>query len=352
MKSSFNKHVSVLMKKHSVPGCSIAIAHNGKIIHQCGYGTKILNENKPVTSRTLFQAASISKPIFAILVMMIDHDKKININKDITSYNLPLAIKERFDGCNITLKQLLSHTAGTTIGGFPGYKHGESIPNTLDIVLGLGNTKPVMPKYMPNSQIIYSGGGVMLAQLIIESVCGDILSNIIKIKLFKPLNINCTFEVNVDKKDHSFAHMNDKIAVGNYQMYPESAAAGLWTSAKDLCIIGIEIGKAIKGKSNVINVNIAKKMLSSVFDEKDGDKIGIGFFLYKDLFYHYGSNLGFSSKMSFDNNGSGCVILTNNEDSIKFIHDIEKLIGLKMHKYKFNKKRKTPILRKLDLKFD
>jgi CubicO group peptidase (beta-lactamase class C family) len=118
------------MKKYNINGVSIAIIHNYKIEWARGYGYADVSENRSVTVNTLFQAASVSKSLNAVGVLRLVQEKKLDLNADINKYLLTwkFPYDEKSNKKQITLTNLLSHTAGLTIHGFPGYAKGDSLP--------------------------------------------------------------------------------------------------------------------------------------------------------------------------------------------------------------------------------
>ncbi len=118
------------MKHHKVPGLSVAVIKDFKIDWARAYGVKDIETNEPVTTETLFQAGSISKSVNAMVAMKKVEQGKISldepINNKLVSWKLPeneFTAKKK-----VTLRNLLSHTAGTTVHGFPGYAVDEKIP--------------------------------------------------------------------------------------------------------------------------------------------------------------------------------------------------------------------------------
>ncbi len=150
-----------LMREHQVPGVSIAVIRNGKIDWARGFGIADVETGRAVTPQTLFQAASISKPVAAAAALSMVQDGLLDLDEDINlklkSWKLPT--NEFTVDRPVTLRQLLSHTAGTTVHGFPGYARDANWPSTIDILEGRGNTDPVRVDTLPGSNWRYSGGG-------------------------------------------------------------------------------------------------------------------------------------------------------------------------------------------------
>ena len=135
------------MKHYKVPGLSIAVINNHQIEWARSYGVTDIETRQPVTTKTLFQAGSISKPVAAMVALKKVEQGKIaldeNINNKLTSWKLPdneFTAKKK-----VSLANLLSHTGGLTVHGFPGYAINEKIPTLQQVLDGAepANTAPV-----------------------------------------------------------------------------------------------------------------------------------------------------------------------------------------------------------------
>jgi CubicO group peptidase (beta-lactamase class C family) len=227
------------MKHYNVPGLSVAAINNGVIEWAKGYGVKEFDGNDPVTSETLFQAASISKPVIALGTLSLVEkgilDLDMPVNDKLESWKVP---KNEFsEKEKVTLRQLLTHSAGLTVSGFPGYATFEQIPTSVQVLNGEkpANTPPVRIDMIPGSQWRYSGGGFVVVQLLVADVSGRPFQEYMKTTVLDPLEMNhSTFEQPLphDKLDQAAtAHlMNGEAVKGRWHTYPELAAAGLWTT--------------------------------------------------------------------------------------------------------------------------
>src|SRR5688572_768100 len=162
------------MKFHKVPGLSIAVIKDFKIDWARAYGIKDIETNEPVTRETLFQAGSISKSVNAMVAMKKVEQGKLSldepINNKLVSWKLPeneFTAKKK-----VTLRNLLSHTAGTTVHGFPGYAITEPLPTIQQVLDGQkpANTAAVRVNFEPGSKYRYSGGGTTITQLAISDI--------------------------------------------------------------------------------------------------------------------------------------------------------------------------------------
>ncbi|MEQ9230129.1 MAG: serine hydrolase domain-containing protein, partial [Cyclobacteriaceae bacterium] len=149
------------MKELGIPGVSIAVMNNGVIEWAKGYGIADSLENRKVTTETLFQAGSISKPVAATRALQLMEqgliDLDVNVNTYLSGWKLP--DNEFTEKEKVTTRRILNHSAGLTVSGFPGYMTGETIPSLPEILDGKGNTDPVRVYKEPGGDWSYSGGG-------------------------------------------------------------------------------------------------------------------------------------------------------------------------------------------------
>jgi len=164
------------MKKYGVNGVSIAVIHDYKIVWAKGYGMADVSEKRPVTDKTLFQAASISKSLNSLGVLKLVESGKISCDSDINKYlkSWKFPYDDKSNGKVITVKELLSHTAGLTVHGFPGYERGKKIPTVIQVLNGEkpANTAPVRSFEEPGKNFVYSGGGTTILQLMVTDQAG------------------------------------------------------------------------------------------------------------------------------------------------------------------------------------
>jgi CubicO group peptidase (beta-lactamase class C family) len=170
-------NIEKLMQLYKVPGLSIAVIDNFKIAWAKGYGVTEAGTNSPVTAHTLFQAASISKPVTATGALTLVEQGKLsldeNVNLKLKSWQVP--DNDFTKDQKVTLRRLMSHSAGLTVHGFPGYEVGAPIPTLPEILNGEppANTAPVRVDTIPGTKSIYSGGGITIEQLLVMDVTGE-----------------------------------------------------------------------------------------------------------------------------------------------------------------------------------
>lgn len=312
------------MKRHNITGVSIAVVQNNKIDWAKGYGWADVAEKRPVTEKTLFQAASISKSINGVGVMKLVQDGKLDLHTDINQYlkSWKFPYDSVSGGRPITLSALLSHSAGLTIHGFPGYSRGDTIPSVQQILDGQkpANTEAVRSFIKPDSSVVYSGGGTTITQLIVTDVTGLPYDEYMQKNVLDPMGMKSSSykqpPVGIDTSLLATCYKADGAPVkGKYHVYPEQAAAGLWTNPSDLCRYIIETALSYNGKSEkVLTPGFTKLRLKPVMDGA-----GLGVFTSEgdssSYFSHSGGNEGFTCYYAGDLiTGNGMVIMTNSDN--------------------------------------
>ncbi|HEX6315683.1 MAG TPA: serine hydrolase [Gemmatimonadaceae bacterium] len=315
--------ITELMARFNVPGVSIAVIRDFQVHWAKGYGIADVATNAPVNSETMFQAASISKPVAAMGVLRAVQDGLFTLDTDINS----ILTSWKLDGGEftkdrpVTPRMLTSHTSGLGDGfGFPGYDPTDSLPTVVQILGGhrRSNVGVLFMERPPMTLMEYSGGGVTLMQQALSDARKRPFADIMRDDVLRPLGMTrSTFEQPLPAsfdRNAARAHSRDGKAMGpKWHVYPEQAAAGLWTTPSDLARFAIEVQRAASGQSNrVLSRALVQEMLSpvGVGDYAVGfaiQKIGQGWY-----FAHGGSNWGFrGTLLAHKVKGYGLVIMTN-----------------------------------------
>jgi CubicO group peptidase (beta-lactamase class C family) len=312
------------MKQWKVPGVSIAVVKDFKLKWARAYGVKDIETKEPVTTETLFQAGSISKPVAAMVALKRVEQGKIaldeNINNKLQTWKLPdneFTAKKK-----VTLANLLSHTGGLTVHGFPGYAVGEKIPTLPQVLDGTepANTAAVRVDMEPGTKYRYSGGGVTIAQLAIMDIEKKPYPQIAKETVLDPLNMtNSTYSQPLPddwRAKAASGHRGDgSVVPGKIHVYPEMAAAGLWTTPTDLAKFGIEVALSYAGRSNrVLSKETVAKMVTPFMEQ-----VGLGFFIDKRgnsvYFSHDGADEGFRAMLLMNREkGYGAAVMVNSDN--------------------------------------
>lgn len=315
------------MTHYKVPSVSIAVIDENELKLTSAYNS---------SPETIYQAGSVSKPVAALIALLVAEKKGLDLDEDVNqilartkcTYRVPESEFTTTD--KVTLRRLLSHTAGLTLHGFDGYPPDtKELPTTQQILEGeKSNSPPVTSFAVPGTIYKYSGGGTTLVQLLLEAVTGKEFSVLAKEYLFDPLKMKSSgFEIHRPGEENfhpaiAHDHQGNPIKEGAWCLHPESAAAGLWTTPADLARFMIEIQKASKGERTIISQAVVNKML----EKQNHGNYGLGPEISGDdtalCFQHGGITKGFQCFFMGFTNGKGAVIMTNSDNGTNLIKEI------------------------------
>ncbi|MEE2897027.1 MAG: serine hydrolase [Gemmatimonadota bacterium] len=315
--------IEELMERFGVPGVSIAVIRDFEIHWAKGYGVADVATGALVDTETLFQAASISKPVAAMASLRAVQDGLFSLDDDINDIleSWTLDGGAFTDDRPVTPRSLMSHTSGLGDGfGFPGYDPSTPRPTAVQILEGhnLSNVGPVFMERPPMTFMEYSGGGVTVMQQALSDVRGRRFADIMRDDVLIPIGmVNSSYQQPITpERDRNAARAHDsegRSRGAKWHVYPEMAAAGLWTTASDLARFAIEVQKSAVGESNrVLSRSSVQEMLSPVGVGPYAvgfsiSRIGEGWY-----FSHGGSNWGFRCTMiAHKVKGYGLAIMTN-----------------------------------------
>jgi CubicO group peptidase (beta-lactamase class C family) len=311
------------MQETGIQGLSIAVIRDYKIEWAKGYGWADVDEKRKVTTNTRFQAASISKSINSLGILKLVEMGKLDPEADINNYLV--GWKFPYDSLSnnkkISTYNLLSHTAGLDIHGFPGYKRTNLLPSVQNILDGVSpsNTKAVRSLFEPGKRFKYSGGGTTISQLILTSITRNNYAAWMQTNVLQPLGMtNSSYEQPpFDTTELSTGYYgNGKSVTGKYHVYPEQAAAGLWTTPIDLAKYIIECQLALEGRSKkVLSQAMMKKRLTPYIDSAAALGVFIENRSGQFYFNHNGGNEAFlCTSYGSMQGGNGVVIMINGEN--------------------------------------
>ena len=332
------------MAELGTPGASIAVIDNFDIAWARGFGVRKQGEGASVLADTPFQVGSISKAVFALAVMRLVQDKRIDLDADVKNYLKSWRLPDGDDGWQpkVTLRQLLSHTAGTTVHGFPGYPASRPMPSLQQVLDGAppANTLPVYVDLIPGFQFRYSGGGTTIAQLAVTEIIGRPFPELMRELVLAPLGMaDSGYEQPppprlADRAAAAHPFSGTPIP-GGWHIYPEMAAAGLWTTARDIARLGVAVLRGLRGEAS--SLGLSQDSLSDMIrpqlpDHVAGtDFVGLGWFCFgKDRafrFGHGGWNNGFLADARFyPATGQGAVIIINSNQGWPLIEELIKAL--------------------------
>jgi len=317
-------HMLDRMNFHKVPAVSVAAIDDYEIQWAKGYGTLSRESDIKVNEDTLFQAASMSKPVFAVAVMRLVEQGILDLDEDVNTYLTSWKVPANGSWQpRITLRQLLSHTAGVTVSGFAGYNVDADKPTVIEILDGKGssNSDPIRVNLIPGTKFRYSGGGYTIAQQAVVDVLNKSFPEIMKEMVLEPMGMEKSVFAqplpdSLKEQVPKGYGWHDAEVNGGHHVYPEMAAAGLWTTATDMAKFGITMQKILNGKADGILKKISLEEMLKL--QAGSDDMGLGFKLEgenNDLrFGHTGCNVGFGCQMIFYNDGGkGAVVMINSE---------------------------------------
>ncbi len=320
-----------LMKVYNVPAVSIAVIENYKIVDAEAYGLVSAGSSAPVTTRTLFQAGSISKPVAAAGALYLVEQGKLSLDEDVSqklkSWKVP--DNEFTKDQKVTLRRLMSHSAGLTVHGFPGYDVDALIPTVVQVLDGErpANTAPVRVDIVPGTKARYSGGGITIEQLLMTDVTGKSFPALMREMVLDKIGMNdSSYEQPLPAGRAAMTaggtYTDGKPVHGKWHIYPEMAAAGLWTTPTDLAKFAIEIALSKHGKANhVLSQKMTEEMLTPGLDH-----IGLGFFLDEHnpgQFGHGGADEGFQAMLTMNaDTGNGVAVMADSDNGIAVANEV------------------------------
>lgn len=324
------KNIIDRMSELKVPGASVTVVRNGEIEWTGTYGWADFNQKIPVETTTLFQAASISKPITGIGVLKLVEEGKLDLDTDVNTYLTSWKVPENefTQEEKVTLRRLLTHTAGINVHGFSGYETSPGL-STADVLNGLGNSDTVEVIREPGSEWAYSGGGYVIIQQVIEDVTGESFDSYMNREILPALHMtNSTFTQPLPADLHKSAslayHSDMRVNPEGWNTYPSMAPAGLWTTSEDLAHYFIEVHEIYTSRKTdgVLSPESIDAMLTSHLGEwglgpaleDEGENIQM---------QHGGKNMGFSNVFfSLPRKGDAAIILTNGDNGVALFREV------------------------------
>jgi CubicO group peptidase (beta-lactamase class C family) len=326
---------------YKVPGVSIAVIDGGRIDWTRGYGFADVAAQRPVTPDTRFQAASISKSVAAAAALHFVEEGKVELDRNVNDYlkSWKVPDNEFTREQKVTLRRILSHSAGFTVHGFPGYEAGTPVPTPLPTLVQVlngekpANTEPIRVDTVPGTKWRYSGGGYTVMQQMLIDVLGEPFPQIMQQTVLSKFDMKDSAYSQPLRADWqpvaATAYRSDGTPLeGKYHTYPELAAAGLWTTPEDLARFALGIQDALAGKSHsVISQAMAQQMLTPQIEVD-----GLGVFVEGEgqtlHFSHSGANEGFQCIfVAYPRTGQGAAVMTNSDSGSRLASEILRAIS-------------------------
>jgi CubicO group peptidase (beta-lactamase class C family) len=325
------------MAHYKIHGVSMAFFDHGRVRWTRAYGFADVAGKKQVTRDTLFQAGSVSKPIAALAALRLVQDGRLSLDEDVNiklrSWKVP--DNEFTAEQKVTLRRILSHSAGLTVHGFPGYESGEQKPSIVQILNGEkpANSAPVRVDAVPGTSWRYSGGGYVVMQLLLTEITQTAFPHMLHDLVLQPAGMtHSTYEQPLPENLSGFAATpyltNGEPVQGGWHSYPEMAAAGLWTTPSDLARLAIEVQKEYAGTSSKI---LSQETMRQMLTHQKGDW-GLGFDLGPpggaQRFGHSGDDAGFQCELvAYIGSSQGVAIMTNSDNGYRLTAEVIRAIS-------------------------
>ncbi len=329
--------LSERMERYHVPGLSAAVWQNGELSWSQGFGLVEAGGQETVDPDTVFQAASISKPVAALATLRLVEQGVLGLDVDVNEYlkSWRLPENEFTRQQPVTIAALLSHTAGLTVHGFDGYACGAPLPTLPQILDGASpaNSAPIQVEKQPGTIGSYSGGGYVLLQQLLMDLTGQPFEALADELVLQPLGMSHS-QYGAPKGRPASGHLESgKTVEGGWHVYPELCAAGLWTTPSDLARFGIAVQRSRTGQG-LISQPLTEAMLTLRWpnrrpsvDAMDDTGAGLGLFITETpqgkFFGHSGSNAGYQCKLlgSFDGR-FGVAVMTNGDGGAYLVPEL------------------------------
>jgi CubicO group peptidase (beta-lactamase class C family) len=315
-------HLAQLLERFRIPGISIAVVRGGELAWAHAWGVAAAGRPDPVTPRTLFQAGSISKPVAAMCALRLIAQGRLDLDADVNRLLVSWKVPANHGWQpRVSVRQLLSHTAGLTVHGFPGYPRDRPIPSLVQVLQGNGNTAPVRVGTIPGLQFSYSGGGYCVLQQLLVDLTGLAFPQLAQELVLGPLGMgDSSYQQPLPEYRWAQAARGHRIGgapvAGGWHVCPEMAAAGLWTTPSDLARFAAAVQRARAGTPGaILPPQLAAELLRP---QAPNARMGLGLLLEGEgsslRFGHGGDDEGFLARLlASAAPGSGVVVMVNSD---------------------------------------
>ncbi len=325
------------MAHYRVPGVSLAVLDGDSIAWVAAWGTTARAGGIPVTPATRFQAGSISKPVAALAVLQLAGSGRVALDADLTDTLLAWGVvpEGARPGTPITLRRLLSHTAGLSVHGFDGYAAGTALPTLPQVLAGAppANSGPIRLTEPPGEAVTYSGGGYVVVQRWLEQGTGRPFDRLADSLVLGPLGMGRSFFTapGPGTRDLASGHRRDGTMLpGRWHRYPEMAAASLWSTPSDLARLVLAVQRGARGEPGPLAPAAVREFLTPVLADA-----GLGIFLGGTpvtRFTHSGSTEGYAALMVGGlDRGRGVIVMTNGDGGADLAMELVRAVAREYH---------------------
>lgn len=309
-----------LLNQHKVPGIAIARIYDGKLMWIARVGYADLDAKTPIGEDTVFNVGSVSKCVAAWGFMRLVSDGKLDLDSPVEDYLKEWRFPDSdFNSDHVTLRRVLSHTAGLSLHGYPGFQSGEELPTLEESLSGATNGRgDVRIVYEPGSKMQYSGGGYTIAQLMLEDQTDTSFADYMRQEVFSPLGMESSDYGWTERVSKNAARPHDEDGKPiEVEHFTALAAAGLQTTIEDLAKFAIaSLATKDVALAGVLTVDQLKTMQTPVQPMAKGITCGLGY-QHRSLggfkvMGHTGSNTGWQAAVFLKpENREGLIMLTN-----------------------------------------
>jgi CubicO group peptidase (beta-lactamase class C family) len=315
------------MRRYRVPAVSIAVMDDYALVWSYATGLRDVASNAPASTATLFQAASMSKPVAAAGILALFEAKHLDLDADVNtmlrSWHVPPPPGNSSE--RVTMRRLLSHTAGINVHGFAGYDRDAPLPTLVQVLDGAppANNAAIRVVAVPGSATAYSGGGTSIAQQLAVDVSGEPFPVFMQQRLAKLGMTSSTFDQPLPEALWPRAadgyYGDGRPVHRGWHVYPTMAAAGLWTTPSDLAAFVIAIQNALRGRGEApVDATVAREMTT-----RASEGFGLGLGILPGYFSHSGANVGFQGIfIGLNEGGRGVVVMTNSDNGLLLADEI------------------------------
>lgn len=345
------------LRHYRMPGVSVAVVDGYRVAWAKGYGAADPERGTPVGPETMFDAGSISKAVTALAALRMVEEGKLSLDAPINGYlrSWKLPENEHTAWKPVTLRHLLSHTAGTSVSGFWGYLPDMPLPTLRQILDGEAPSisGPIRVESVPGDKWRYSGGGYVVVQQAMMDVTGRDFPALMHDYVFAPLGMtHSTFVQGLPDamKPHAARPTSEAPwFTGEARTHPHMAAAGLYTTPADLARFLIEVQRALRGDAGTLVSRATARLMTTPvvrdfapFDRANHWRMfhqhdqALGFMLLSRsgapgetvYFRHDGRNAGFIASVMGDlEHGRGVVVMVNSDNNDELMREITRAVA-------------------------
>jgi len=312
-----NADLAEAMRKLHIPSVDVALIESGRLAWPHVFGT--------APDNAIYQAASLSKLVTAVAALRLVDRGVLDLDRDVNDYLTGWRVPENdFTRDHpVTLRQLLSMTAGIGVPGYLGYEPGQKLPTLQQILDGAppANSPPVRVEAIPGSRYAYSGGGFEIVQALIEATTKVKFQDALQDLLLRPAGMANSYFLQplpgeLVRRAATGHDANGNELPGGWRVVPELAAGGLWTSAMDLARLSLELERAYRGESGAL---LTRATAQAMMTQQNGGPYGLGAAVAGNgasrVLMKRGQNIGYQSYMLlFPETGQGIVVLTGSDN--------------------------------------